>query len=59
MSWELQDFMERSIKLKFKSLEDVYNHPWMKENVLILAYEHSVRKSNKDKDMKTDATKSF
>ncbi len=51
--------MEKSIKLRFKSIEDVYQHPWMKQNVLILAYELSPRKLIKNEDKKTDATKSF
>ncbi len=59
MSCDLQDFIEKSIKLKFKALEDVYHHPWMKDSVLVLAYDHPVRMSTKDTDKKTDATKSF
>jgi len=30
MSWESQNFIQKAIKLKFKSLDDVYQHPWMK-----------------------------
>ncbi len=59
MSYELQDFMEKAIKLKFKTLEDVYQHPWMKETVLLLAYDQSPKLRLSGEDKKTDATKSF